>query len=1440
MYPYINKNLKTNDLNKNQVWFLFCHLKSAFVLVFLTLLVWIVCPNFSHAQTTVATGAWNNTATWSGGVVPTAGQSVTVNHAVTLNYNSPTYNNVTVNAPLGSITIIALAGATLNYSGNITVSGILTNNGGILLTSTSGNHVFTLSGTGQYIHNPLNNTALDETIFSRSTSEVFSNTSTLTIQKWFDLGIPLGDPTRVGLPATFGHVTLSVPDTISWEQDGLFMDAGASPRVNGNLTVTAGTVSMDNGTAGYNLLILNSVFINGTGRVIFCSGTNRAFTMTTGTFQDISTAVKPTILMDNCFGPTVWQANGSVTIGHNFYGIVGPGMSLSASLSMNVIGDLTINGGNVNLISGAVASLTLTVSSITTISGSPGMVRFIDGNSGNMTFTTNYLTISGGGQNTLMGGNFLLPHATGIPIVTINQDLTISGATNTHIIDAPNSTQKLRLNIGRDLIINGNNANFTAAKHKGALTVNVVRNISHTLGRFIGELDTNNVAIDSVIVGGTFTMNNANIADYFRVNYGQGNTFFRCVGAFTITNSATGNGMGFCGIYNGAGAMNFNALANFTLTNGKFTGIFNSKANVNTGNFTFNCGVNWAQNAGYFRGIDNRYNDTPGNLAFTTGNLNYAGGNFMGYYAVNNNAATASYTVNGLLQITFNTAATDTFSFIGYTTVNSILSTIKLSVTVAGNFNITGANGAFISSVAKGKETINLTGNMNISGGKNSFNSYPASNLPNQHPVLINIGGDLAINGGTSYFSAHNDTMTANITGNYSMTLGEFSMQAGNLPAMMNINGGFTMSGGTFYMHKNATELSYSTIDLTVNADNNLTGDFSHTGGIINFDNNVSSTQVSLTINSPNITYGGTGSMTMANAGTNSILGIIFYGRTGTAAFNRTSTTHSIQQIEQHIETGTTLNVVTGNVQVASLNVTPFYNSMIVNSGATLDLQGNQMYSNNLQAYAGFRVSGRLRLTRTQGFYDGTTAAAINSVGNMTFLLLTNSVIEYYGTDNQVITGIGVGMALAVPQKYYNLEINFTGTPNTEFVYPTNIPNGRSVVVRNKLILTAGELNLDNDHDPTSGGRAIIIERDSTTAITRTSGYIRSEVYDSSACVIWKIGTRVGAHAIPFGYNATSYIPMILNVVSGNVDTFFVSTYHTPAPDNLPFPPGVPNVNNLVGANNSLQTADRFWFIRNTGPGSVVDISFLATAAELAGITNPRAQDWIPLPIPGWSYPIQGTQSTIGNGTLMQGATTYVKNWWTLAGLATPLPITLVDFAGSCDKEKAVLRWTTATETDNAFFRVTRSPDGIAYETSGFVTGHGSTNNLSNYSFTDPSPISELTYYQLVQTDYDGKETFYGPVVIQPCLQSDVLDVTLISSDPSKLDVIIKAPEAGTYVVSLINMNGQPLVTRSVQLEQGMNLVSLPTADLSAAIYMVRVHNNSSVVSKKTNLGFNK
>jgi hypothetical protein len=91
---------------------------------------------------------------------------------------------------------------------------------------------------------------------------------------------------------------------------------------------------------------------------------------------------------------------------------------------------------------------------------------------------------------------------------------------------------------------------------------------------------------------------------------------------------------------------------------------------------------------------------------------------------------------------------------------------------------------------------------------------------------------------------------------------------------------------------------------------------------------------------------------------------------------------------------------------------------------------------------------------------------------------------------------------------------------------------------------------------------------------------------------------------------------------------------------------------------------------------------------------------------------------------------------------ANPLPITLVAFNAVMHGPVVDLTWITATETNNAFFTVERSRDGIDFETVVTVEGAGTTSAEQRYAATDDAPYRGWSYYRLRQTDLDGHFTY--------------------------------------------------------------------------------------------------
>jgi hypothetical protein len=87
------------------------------------------------------------------------------------------------------------------------------------------------------------------------------------------------------------------------------------------------------------------------------------------------------------------------------------------------------------------------------------------------------------------------------------------------------------------------------------------------------------------------------------------------------------------------------------------------------------------------------------------------------------------------------------------------------------------------------------------------------------------------------------------------------------------------------------------------------------------------------------------------------------------------------------------------------------------------------------------------------------------------------------------------------------------------------------------------------------------------------------------------------------------------------------------------------------------------------------------------------------------------------------------------------LDIELLDYSVTCEDEKTIIKWTSASETNNKGFDIYRSQDALNFENIGFIKGAGNSSNTIDYIFIDKSTNSKTQYYKVIQTDFDGSQT---------------------------------------------------------------------------------------------------
>lgn len=94
----------------------------------------------------------------------------------------------------------------------------------------------------------------------------------------------------------------------------------------------------------------------------------------------------------------------------------------------------------------------------------------------------------------------------------------------------------------------------------------------------------------------------------------------------------------------------------------------------------------------------------------------------------------------------------------------------------------------------------------------------------------------------------------------------------------------------------------------------------------------------------------------------------------------------------------------------------------------------------------------------------------------------------------------------------------------------------------------------------------------------------------------------------------------------------------------------------------------------------------------------------------------------------------------------TSLPVELSAFRADPHPGGVLLRWQTESESENQYFQIEHSTDGVRFSPVGRQEGHGNSAITRYYSFLHDSPAPGLNYYRLRQVDFD-ETAHYSPIV---------------------------------------------------------------------------------------------
>lgn len=177
------------------------------------------------------------------------------------------------------------------------------------------------------------------------------------------------------------------------------------------------------------------------------------------------------------------------------------------------------------------------------------------------------------------------------------------------------------------------------------------------------------------------------------------------------------------------------------------------------------------------------------------------------------------------------------------------------------------------------------------------------------------------------------------------------------------------------------------------------------------------------------------------------------------------------------------------------------------------------------------------------------------------------------------------------------------------------------------------------------------------------------------------------------------------------------------------------------------------------------------------------------------------------------------------------LPVSLLNFTGFSENNTVILEWATASETNNDYFIVEKSEDGILFSDFSYVDGAGNSNNLIEYSCKDENPF-QTSFYRLKQIDFNGA---YSISQIIKVSAKDISSCEIgISSNNGNLNIMTDNAEGGQLQLNIFSVNGAMVYSNSMNIENGSSTITISPEIPANNIYIICVSINGhlSVNSK--------
>lgn len=702
----------------------------------------------------------------------------------------------------------------------------------------------------------------------------------------------------------------------------------------------------------------------------------------------------------------------------------------------------------------------------------------------------------------------------------------------------------------------------------------------------------------------------------------------------------------------------------------------------------------------------------------------------------------------------------------------------------------------------------------------NNLTLTPSNNIAFSNTATLNaFGGRLEIRKG---IVIETPIATVTGTGRLVMTDGTFrtSILSTTLPQLSNY-ANYSLSGGTIELNGNGTQTisgapngGFYNLAITNAGTKSVTSGFSIANNLL-ISNGIFDPANNGIIGNAGITMtGGRFRMSILNQTLPQLTGIATpYSLTGGTIElygSSNSQTHSLRGTD-------------GN----SVNIN-YFNIDLNSTGANISPA-----SANVVAGAGFGVAGVMTVYSPTSFQLGSAFIITDAGVNSSFDLQAGATLKYGGS----IASSGATGNIRTDIRNFpsTASYGFTGTGSPQSVgtgLPASMVNmyldkdaaanrvivSQNTIVTGNLSLYLGKLDLNN-FNLELGTNAV----NATVSNASANSYVITWDGSANGNLIHHVNSN-SSYAFPIG-DLSDYTPASVTMTGGSYTAAILTgTVKAAAHPNL---------------GTSSNYLSRYWSIEPSGIANpFYNISYTyASGGDEVGVA---ANMWpFKHNTNGWiGCTGSGAAAMMGSGNFNQGTKTFTWNNlysfsdFTGNGNGSPLPISLLNFDATPLYEAVKLNWSTLTETNNDYFTIERTKDGLNFEAIAKVFGAGNSNTLLNYAVYDENPFTGISYYRLTQTDFDGKQSHSELKSVSFNGENSAILVPNIQLFNGSLILNTNFKIAQSLQIEIVSADGRLVYATQINAASSMSSINLGALNLATGIYSVSIIANEVFTTK--------